>query len=101
MIQGVQVKPLRVFPDDRGLLMEMLRADEPIFEQFGQAYITACSRGVAKAWHYHRQQTDHFVCVVGTALVVLYDMRDDSPTRGTVQDFTLHSPPPRIPSPCC
>jgi dTDP-4-dehydrorhamnose 3,5-epimerase len=99
MIHGVQAKPLRVFPDDRGFLMEMLRADEPIFEQFGQAYLTACRRGVAKAWHYHRQQTDHFVCVGGTALVVLYDGRDDSPTRGTVQDFTLHSPPSQDPAP--
>lgn len=99
MIHGVQVKPLKVQPDDRGFLMEMLREDEPIFERFGQAYITGCRRGVAKAWHYHREQTDHFVCVGGTALVVLFDSRDDSPTRGTVQDFTLHSPPSQDPVP--
>ncbi len=99
MIHGVQVKSLKVLPDDRGFLMEMLREDEPIFERFGQVYITGCRRGVAKAWHYHRQQTDHFVCVSGTALVVLYDGRQDSPTRGTVQDFTLSSPPAQDPAP--
>jgi dTDP-4-dehydrorhamnose 3,5-epimerase len=99
MISGVQVKSLKVLPDDRGFLMEMLREDEPIFERFGQVYITACRRGVAKAWHYHRQQTDHFVCVSGAALVVLYDGRRESPTRGTVQDFTLTSPPGQDPAP--
>ena len=99
MIHGVQVKPLKVLPDDRGFLMEMLRADEPLFEGFGQVYLTGCSRGVAKAWHYHRKQTDHFVCVWGTALVALYDGRDDSPTRGLVQEVVLHSPPSQDPAP--
>ena len=99
MIHGVQVKPLKVLPDDRGFLMEMLREDDPLFERFGQVYITACRRGVAKAWHYHRQQTDHFVCVSGTALVVLNDGRPESPTRGTVEDFILTSPPAQDPGP--
>lgn len=99
MIHGVQVKPLKVLPDERGFLMEMLREDEAIFERFGQVYLTGCRRGVAKAWHYHREQTDHFVCVGGTALVVLYDPRDDSPTRGTVQEVALHSPPSQEPVP--
>jgi dTDP-4-dehydrorhamnose 3,5-epimerase len=93
MIHGVQVKSLRVHIDDRGFLMEMLREDDPMYERFGQVYITACKRGVAKAWHYHRQQTDHFVCVAGTALVALYDGREESPTRGTVQEFSLPAPP--------
>jgi dTDP-4-dehydrorhamnose 3,5-epimerase len=99
MIQGVQVKPLTVRPDDRGFLMEMLRADEPLFERFGQVYLTGCVRGVAKGWHYHKEQTDSFVCVGGTALVVLYDPRDGSPTRGAVQEFLLHSPPCEDPPP--
>ncbi len=99
MIQGVEVKSLTVLPDDRGFLMEMLRADEPIFERFGQVYLTGCKRGVAKGWHYHKEQTDHFVCVGGTALVVLYDPRDGSPTRWTVQEFRLHAPPSQAPAP--
>lgn len=99
MIHGVQVKLLTVRPDDRGFLMEMLREDEPLFERFGQVYLTGCRRGVAKGWHYHKEQTDHFVCVGGTALVVLYDGREESPTRGTVQEFVLHSPPSQEPAP--
>ncbi len=99
MIRGVQVKPLTVRPDDRGFLMEMLREDDPLFERFGQVYITGCRRGVVKGWHYHKEQTDHFVCVAGTALVVLYDGREGSATRGMVQEFTLTSPPTQDPAP--
>ena len=98
MIDGVQVKSLKVLPDDRGFLMEMLRADDPLFEQFGQVYLTGCRRGVAKAWHYHKEQVDHFVCVGGTALLVLYDGREGSPTRGEAQEIVLHSPPQRDPA---
>ncbi len=99
MIQGVVVKPLTVLPDDRGFLMEMLRADEALFEGFGQVYLTGCRRGVVKGWHYHKEQTDHFVCVGGMALVVLYDDRDASPTRGVVQEVCLHAPPAQDPAP--
>jgi dTDP-4-dehydrorhamnose 3,5-epimerase len=99
MIDGVVTKTLKPLRDDRGFLMEMLRADEALFEAFGQVYMTGCVRGVAKGWHYHRRQTDHFVCVYGTALVVLYDGRPDSPTRGAVAEFTLGAPPSESPPP--
>ncbi len=93
MIQGVAVKPLRCLVDDRGFLMEILRSDEPMFERFGQVYLTCCRPGFAKAWHYHREQTDHFMCLRGRCLVVLYDNREGSPTRGQVQEFRLAAPP--------
>jgi len=89
MIDGVIVKPLRMIPDERGYLMEMLRADDPFFKQFGQCYLTAVYPGVVKGWHYHRLQTDHFVCVRGMAKVVLYDRREASPTQGEVNEFFM------------
>ena len=95
MIAGVQIKALELLPDDRGFLMEMLRSDDPFFEGFGQVYITGCKQGFAKAWHYHQKQTDHFVCVLGKALVVLYDWRDGSPTQGMLQESILEAPPCR------
>ena len=89
MIDGVVVKPLRTIPDERGWLMEMLRADDPFFRQFGQCYVTAVYPGVVKGWHYHKLQTDPFVVVHGMAKVVLYDRRETSPTRGEVNEFFL------------
>jgi len=92
MIEGVKTKKLKVIPADRGFLMEMMRNDDEIFEKFGQVYMTCVKRGVAKGWHYHYQQDDHMVCVFGKALVVLYDARDDSPTKGKIQEFVLSDP---------
>jgi dTDP-4-dehydrorhamnose 3,5-epimerase len=94
MIAGVRTKKLRVIPDERGRLMEMLRSDDELFIRFGQIYMTTAYPGVVKAWHYHKKQTDHFVCVKGTMKVVLYDGRADSPTRGEVNEFFIgeHNP---------
>jgi dTDP-4-dehydrorhamnose 3,5-epimerase len=93
MIQGAAIKKLKLLPDDRGFLMEMLRCDDDLYEKFGQLYITGSVRGVVKGWHYHKEQVDHFVCVYGKALVVLYDMRKDSPTFGKWEEFILEAPP--------
>jgi dTDP-4-dehydrorhamnose 3,5-epimerase len=69
--------------------MELLRSDWPEFEKFGQVYVTAVYPGVVKGWHYHKKQTDNFICVKGMAKVVLYDPREGSPTRGQVNEFFI------------
>ena len=89
MIQGVVTKPLRLIPDDRGYLMEILRDDDELFTRFGQIYVTACYPGIVKAWHAHQRQYDLICCVQGTAKLGLYDDREDSPTRGQTATFIL------------
>jgi len=89
LIDGVRIKPLRAIPDERGCLMEMLRADDDLFIRFGQVYMTTAYPGVVKAWHYHKNQIDHFVVVHGMAKVVLFDGREASPTRGRVNEFFM------------
>lgn len=89
MIDGVEIKQLRRFVDERGYLMEMLRSDDPMFEQFGQSYVALNYPGVIRAWHYHKMQTDFWVCVKGEIKVGLYDAREDSPTKGVVNEVYL------------
>ena len=60
MIDGVKVKKLKVIPDERGWLMEILRCDDEIYKEFGQVYMTTAYPGVVKAWHFHKKQTDNF-----------------------------------------
>ena len=86
---GVKVQKLRLIPDERGWLMEMMRRDWEVFDKFGQAYVTTCYPGVVKAWHYHKLQVDHFACVYGIAKLALYDGREDSPTRGMINEFYI------------
>lgn len=94
LIDGVKIKKLKVIPDERGWLMEMLRSDDEFYQKFGQVYLTVAYPGVVKGWHYHKVQTDHFVVVSGMLKVVLYDDRDGSPTRGEVNEFFMgeHNP---------
>jgi dTDP-4-dehydrorhamnose 3,5-epimerase len=96
-IAGVQVKPLRAIADERGWLMEILRSDETqLLPKFGQVYVSATYPGVVKAWHYHKKQVDNFACVSGMVKLVLVDTREDSPTRGVVNEFFIGTMNPQL-----
>jgi len=94
LIEGVKIKKLNVFPDERGRLMEMLRSDDELFLKFGQVYMTTAYPGVVKGWHYHKKQTDNFVVVKGMMKVVLYDGREKSSTYKEINEFFMgeHNP---------
>lgn len=96
LIEGVILRNLRVIPDERGRLMEMLRSDDPLFKKFGQAYMTTAYPGVVKAWHYHKKQWDAFVVVKGMMKVVLYDERENSKTKGMINEFFLGEHNPKL-----
>lgn len=89
LIDGVKIKKLKVIPDERGRLMEMLRSDDDVFIKFGQIYMTTACPGVVKAWHYHKLQVDNFVVIKGMMKVVLYDSREASLTQGLVNEFFM------------
>ena len=95
-IDGVKVKNLRVIPDERGRLMEMLRCDDELFIKFGQAYVTTAYPGVVKGWHYHKRQIDNMVVVRGMMKLVLYDSREESPTYGVVNEFFCGEHQPQL-----
>jgi dTDP-4-dehydrorhamnose 3,5-epimerase len=94
MIEGVRTKQLRVVPDERGRLMEILRADDDLFQQFGQVYISTTYPRVVKAWHFHKIQADNIAVVKGMLKLALYDPREGSPTKGEVNEFYIgeHNP---------
>jgi len=88
-IFGVTTKQLRVIPDERGYLMEMLRCDDEVFTKFGQVYLSVVYPNVIKGWHYHKKQTDIFIPVKGMIKLVLYDQRPDSPTFGEINELFI------------
>ena len=96
MIQGVEIKKLKVMKDGRGKLMEILRSDDKIFAKFGQVYFTTAYPGTTKAWHYHKKQDDHFCCIAGLMRLALYDARPKSKTYKEVNDFELGLDNPQV-----
>lgn len=89
LIEGVIVRPLKKNADERGFLMEILRSDWEGFEKFGQSYVSLNYPGVIRAWHYHKKQTDYFVCVSGMIKVPLYDGRERSKTYRQINEFLM------------
>ena len=95
--------PLRRLPDERGAVLHMLRCDAEHFERFGEIYFSTVNPGAIKAWHLHHEMTLNYAVPVGMIKMVLYDDRDDSATKGTVQelfvgelDYSLVTVPPLV-----
>ncbi|WP_085524184.1 dTDP-4-dehydrorhamnose 3,5-epimerase family protein [Tuberibacillus sp. Marseille-P3662] len=89
MIDGVKTKTITKNFDDRGYLAELVRSDEALLTQFGQATLSMSFPGVIKAFHYHRQQEDLWFFPSGHAQVVLHDLRQDSQTKGVTEVYYM------------
>ncbi len=91
MVEGVTITPLKQILDERGKVMHMLRSDAPFFSGFGEIYFSIVYPGVIKGWHIHKKMILNYAVPVGSIKFVLYDARDNSPTRGEVQEIFMGS----------
>lgn len=87
MIEGVETFPLKRIPDERGVMMHMLKATDPHFDKFGEIYFSIIYPGVIKAWHLHSRMTIHYAVLDGNIKLVLFDQRPESKTHGHVQEI--------------
>ena len=88
MIHDVKITPLRIIPDNRGKVMHMLRSDSEVFSRFGEIYFSTVFYNSIKAWHLHKESTLNYVCVSGEVKLVLFDDRENSPTKSTPRTYT-------------
>ncbi len=66
LIEGVELKPLKIFANDQGYLFETLRKDDSIYgNEFGQVLISEIYPGVIKGFHLHEKHDEYTVCVKG------------------------------------
>ena len=86
MIDGVMITPLTRISDERGSVMQMLRCDASAFEGFGEIYFSSVWPGAIKGWHLHTDMTLNYAVVCGHIKLVLYDDREDSPSKGEIQE---------------
>ncbi len=90
MIDGVEIKELKTFPDERGFFREIIRVSDVFFEEgFGQLSHSQMYPGVAKAWHIHKTQIDWWYVPIGNLRLVMKDLRSDSPTYGELQEVLM------------
>lgn len=80
MIDGVIIKKLTEYDDERGWLAEFFREDETEYRP-AMAYISSTQPGVARGPHEHISQSDCFIFVgPGKFRLYLWDNRQSSPT---------------------
>lgn len=90
MIEGVEIKELTTYPDERGFFREIIRVTDEFFsEGFGQFSHSLIYPGAAKAWHIHKSQVDWWYVPVGNIRVALHDLRENSPTTGDTEEIYL------------
>ena len=81
-IEGIIVKELKRFTDERGWLMELYRNDEVESEYHpAMTYVSLTRPGIARGPHEHIDQADYF-CFAGPSdfKVFLWDNRPESKT---------------------
>ena len=109
-IDGVMVKTFTKHADQRGYFIEQLKRGD--LDDEGRPFIPdrpfaqmsrslAYARGgnppeLIKAFHWHKRQWDYWDFVQGNARVVLVDLRDQSPTAGSVQVLIVGEHSPRM-----
>ena len=95
-IDGVVISTLKLVTNERGRLLEIQRKDDPSFPGFGQVYVTQTFAGIVKAWYRHAKQVDQIAAITGLVKLVLYDDRESSPTRASVNELLLGELTPRL-----
>jgi len=77
-MEGVEIKELNLFEDQRGWLSEIFRDDESSFRPV-MSYLSMTKPGLVRGPHEHVEQTDYF-CFIGKFRLYLWDNRQGSPT---------------------
>jgi dTDP-4-dehydrorhamnose 3,5-epimerase len=87
--QGALLTPLRIIPTAGGPVMHAMKAVDPGFHGFGEAYFSAVEQHAVKGWKRHRQMVSNLVVPSGAVRLQMLDDRPDSPTHGLRADVTL------------
>ena len=97
MIKDVKLVALLPRMDDRGYLIEILRASDEHFTKFGQVYLVGdMVKGTIRAFHKHKVLWDWFFISHGTAKFALVDDREDSPTYKEINTFVISDRKPQL-----
>ena len=72
LIEGVEIKKLKVFANEQGYLFETLRNDDSFYnKEFGQVLIFEVYPGVVKGYHLHEKHDEYIACVKGNIKYVV------------------------------
>jgi dTDP-4-dehydrorhamnose 3,5-epimerase len=83
-LEGVTITPLKRIEHPKGDLLHALKASEPSFSTFGEAYFTSVVGGDSKGWKRHSVMRLNLVVPVGSVSFFVHDER-----RGLTEQVTI------------
>ena len=90
LIDGVVLNRTAVVGDERGVILELIDLRQDYWAAGAPyIYMGSCRPRKAKGWGLHKTHDDRYMVLSGEMLLALYDDRDDSATKGVVQEFYL------------
>ena len=92
IIQGLNIKELKIIPSVNGDVLHMLRNDENSFKSFGECYFSEVNPFKVKGWKKHKIQNQFFSVPIGRLKLVLYDDRVSSETYKKIDEIILGRP---------
>ncbi|MFW9972489.1 MAG: dTDP-4-dehydrorhamnose 3,5-epimerase family protein [Candidatus Odinarchaeota archaeon] len=94
MIDGIIIRDIKKFLDERGFFSELLREDWKDLlsnDKVIQFNLSVSYPEIVRAWHRHlKGQIDYFICISGAIKVCAYDDRGDSKTFGELDEIILN-----------
>jgi dTDP-4-dehydrorhamnose 3,5-epimerase len=98
LIDGVAVHEVLHVPKSQGYLTEVFRADwlHGTNVTVDQVFQVVLEAGGISAWHAHERTIDRIFVNRGMMRLVLYDAREESPTRGLVNELRFGTVRPAL-----
>lgn len=88
-MNGVLLTELRRISHPQGDILHGMKACDPGFTGFGEAYFSTVHRTRIKGWKRHNRMTLNLIVIAGSIEFVIHDDREDSPSQGEFQSVQL------------
>lgn len=88
-IADLRLIKLKQIKDDRGAVYHYLKSTDETYKGFGEAYYSKINPDVVKGWKMHNQIHQNFCVPFGVVKIVVFDNREDSKTKGEIDEIIL------------
>lgn len=89
LVKGLSLTELKIIGGDKGRVLHGIKASDPTFHGFGEAYFSEVLPSQVKGWKRHNRMVLNLVVPVGAIKFYVFDDRDDSATQGQLTHVTL------------